>query len=29
MMTADMLWKVFEASGSIATYLLYRRFLLQ
>ena len=29
MMTTDMLWKVFEATGSIAAYLLYRRLLLQ
>ena len=29
MMTTDMLWKVFEATGSIAAYLLYRRFLVQ
>ncbi|WP_207858129.1 YqzL family protein [Lucifera butyrica] len=27
--TAEFLWKIFEATGSIAVYLLYKRLMLQ
>lgn len=29
MLTAEFFWKLFEATGSVAAYLLYRKYLLQ
>lgn len=29
MMTADFFWRMFEATGSIAAYILYKRLMLQ
>ncbi|QJW46157.1 YqzL family protein [bacterium BFN5] len=29
MVTAELFWRVFEATGSIAAYLLYKRLMLQ
>ncbi|HBS58125.1 MAG TPA: YqzL family protein [Firmicutes bacterium] len=29
MLTADFFWKVFEATGSVAAYLVYKRLVLQ
>lgn len=29
LVTADFLWKMFEATGSIAAYLLYKRLMVQ
>lgn len=29
MLTADFLWRIFEATGSIAAYILYKRLMLQ
>ncbi|GBG55116.1 hypothetical protein SDC9_207735 [bioreactor metagenome] len=29
MVTAEFFWRVFEATGSIAAYLLYKRLMLQ
>jgi hypothetical protein len=29
LVTADFLWKMFEATGSIAAYLLYKRLMIQ
>ncbi|HEY3423652.1 MAG TPA: YqzL family protein [Negativicutes bacterium] len=29
MVTAEFFWKIFEATGSIAAYLLYKRLMLQ
>ncbi|MCX7781334.1 MAG: YqzL family protein [Negativicutes bacterium] len=29
MLTADFFWKLFEATGSIAAYILYKRLMLQ
>lgn len=29
MLTADFFWKMFEATGSIAAYILYKRLMLQ
>ena len=29
MLTADFFWRLFEATGSIAAYILYKRLMLQ
>lgn len=29
MVAADLLWRIFENTGSIAAYMLYKRFMLQ
>jgi len=29
MVTAELFWKVFEATGSIAAYMFYRRLMIQ
>ncbi|HWR55889.1 MAG TPA: YqzL family protein [Negativicutes bacterium] len=29
LLTADFFWKVFEATGSVAAYLVYKRLVLQ
>ncbi|HWR38936.1 MAG TPA: YqzL family protein [Patescibacteria group bacterium] len=28
-LTADFLWRIFEATGSVAAYMLYKRLMLQ